>query len=77
MDVKPSNSPIRHARSDGAVEGIRTHLPAAVGVVLTGTIGCGLAAFAHFVLGLPVTAATIGALATSATARRGSRSIRL
>lgn len=46
---------------DGFADGLREHLPGAVGILLKSTAICLSAAFAHVLLDVPMTATTVGA----------------
>lgn len=65
------------ATTDAVTTGVRTYGPQAVGLVLIGVPLCGLAAFSHFVLGVPAvlssaigTGGTLGAGTWIALAQR-------
>lgn len=48
------NDEVRRAAREGLAIGLHRHLPGAVGLVTKGIPLCGLAAFAHLVLGIEI-----------------------
>jgi hypothetical protein len=57
---------VRRAAREGLANGLREHLPGAVGIVTKGAPLCGVGTFAHLVLGLSVSGSAISAALTGA-----------
>lgn len=64
--IDDEESRVSATAREAIAQGLRTHGPDAVGLALKGGLGCVLAAFSHFVLGVAVPpAAGLGAAAAA------------
>lgn len=57
---------VRRAAREGLANGLRDHLPGAVGIVTKGAPLCGVGAFAHLALGLSMSGSAVSAALTTA-----------